>query len=182
MFKFAFFVNSETLTPENYKKELHGEGFEGLVCGVNSLELACETAKKLAEEGFEEIDLCGDFDAEKAKTIQGFAGDKIEVWHETFTKPEEEKFEKLTQLNPWGIIIHVGSKWEKDSYTVLKSAECDTYIACVDGMDETFEAAKRMVADGVTFIEICSYYNEEMCNQIVESIGGAIPIGFPIQA
>lgn len=182
MFKYAFFVNSETLTPENYKKELRGDDFEGVVCGINSLELACETAKKLAEQGFEEIDLCGDFNDEMAKEIKEFAGGKIEVWHETFTAPEEEKFNKLSQLNPWGIIIHVGAKWGNDAYTVLKSKECDTYIACVDGMEETFEAAKRMVADGVTFIEVCGYYDEAMCNQIIASIDGAIPVGFPVQA
>ncbi|MEG1930748.1 MAG: DUF6506 family protein, partial [Anaerovorax sp.] len=129
MFKYAFFLDSETLTPENYGKELKGDGFEGVVYGINSLELACETAKKLADQGFDEIDLCGAFDGEKAKIIKEFAGGKMEVWYETYTAPEEEKFNKLSKLNPWGIIIHVGAKWGKDAYTLLKSEECDTYIA-----------------------------------------------------
>lgn len=182
MFKFAFFCNSTTLTPENYCKELSGTDFKGRVYGVNSLEVACSAAKRLADEGFDEIDLCGDFDEAMALEIKKSAGSNVEIWYERYFDSEREKLEALSTLNPWGIIIEVGESWEKDRYSILKSEECDTYIACVNGMEDAIRAAEQMVRDGVTFIELCSYYDEEKTKQLIEGIGGAVPIGYPAQA
>ncbi len=182
MFKFAFFVNSTTLTPENYSKNLLGKDFAGLVCGVNSMELACKKAKELEETGFDEIELCGDFTGEMAKEIKDSTLGKIKICYETYSSQEKAKFDELKELNPWGIIIEVGETWDKDRYSILKSEECDTYIACVNGMEDGIHAAEQMVRDGVKFIELCSYYDEEKTNQVIEGIGGAIPIGAPVEA
>ncbi len=181
MFKFAFFVNSTSLTPDNYSKHLYGKSFTGLVCGVNSMELACTKAKELEESGFDEIELCGDFDREMAQVIKDSTSGNIKICYETYSLQEKAKFDELEELNPWGIIIEVGETWEKDRYTILKSEECDTYIACVNGMEDGIHAAEQMVMDGVKFIELCSYYDEEKTNQIIEGIGGAIPVGSPTQ-
>jgi len=69
------------------------------------LELACTTVKRLALEGYTEIDLCGDFNVAMAAEISAYTGNEIVAQPAVFGHLEEEKFAKLSVINPWGIII-----------------------------------------------------------------------------
>ena len=90
--KYAFIMNSAEQTPENYSTTIDSDLFHVYACAVNSLEMACDLAKKLTEDGYTLIDLCGDFDDEKTGTIQKTAGTGVKVCHARFTPAEEDKY------------------------------------------------------------------------------------------
>ena len=182
MLKYAFIINSRTLTPENYSKEFSGPGFQGYICGVNALEQACEVAIKLTAEGFNEIDLCGDYGPEKAAKIKECTGGRVKVFYEIYTDGEEDKFEALPSLNPWGVIIQVGEQWKEDRYFILRSPEFNTHVACVEDLEDAVSAARTMQEEGVTFIELCGYFDQKKRDRIIDAVSGKLPVGYPVKA
>ncbi len=181
MLKYAFLINSKTLTPETYSREFVGKNFHGYICAVNSFKKACEIAGKLADEGFQEIDLCGDYGLEKAKVIKDSLGSRVKIFYEIYEDGEEDKFEALSSLNPWGVIINVGETWERDRYFLLQSSEFDTHVACVKDLEEALQAARQMQKNGVAFIELCGYFDKEKRDQIISAIEGKMPVGYPVK-
>lgn len=74
----------------------HTEMQQGEICvfGVPSLEVACEKARELAEQGFGCIELCGAFGEQGAKTVIQATGGRIPVGYVTHFPQQDPLFEK----------------------------------------------------------------------------------------
>lgn len=177
-FKYAFLLNSETLTPENYYGAFETDDFQVNIYGVNSMDLACETAKKIVESGVELIDLCGDFDEEKSNQIKAYTGQEFDIAYAKYSDEEMAKFNALENIQTYGIIIMVEG-FEPTSHRLeLKSDELNTTVVGVNDMDQACEQAKKFADLGIDFIELCSAFDEEKANAIVDAVEGRIPVGY----
>ena len=178
-FKYAFLLNSETLTPENYTGTIESDTFIASVYAVNSMEMACETSKKLIDDGVQRIDLCGDFDEEKSEQIKSYVGKSFDIAYVKYTESEKEKYNALgDDIDTYGIIIKEEGYDPNQHFLDLKSDELYTRVVCVGTMDEACRQAKKMVESDIAFIELCSNFNEKAGNKIVDAINGKIPVGY----
>ncbi len=181
MYKLAFFVEMEHETRHSYQTVLEGRQMKVMVCGINSMEMAWETARELAGDGYDEIQLCGAFDENKAHTISNASGGNLMVSYETYSSPEMEKFLALESLNPMGIILHVGNEYFEKTSTTLCSDEADTHVVLVDSMEAALKAAQDLVSQGVKFIELGTYFDKDKAEQLIQGIQGVAPIGYPVK-
>lgn len=178
-FKYAFLLNSETLTPESYTGTIESDAFIANVYAVNSMEMACETSKKLVDDGVQLIDLCGDFDEEKSEGIKSYVGKPFDIAYAKYTESEMEKLSALgDDIDTYGIIIKVEGTDPNQHFLDLKSEELYTRVVGVSTMGEACEQAKKMTEDGIAFIELCSAFDEKAAEQIIDAINGKVPVGY----
>ena len=78
MFKFAFIMNIPGESPETYSTVFENSEEYDLFVGSDNMDMAAGLVKKYAEEGFDLIDLCGDFNEDLAKKIYGDRTGKTE--------------------------------------------------------------------------------------------------------
>lgn len=178
MFKYAFILNSQTLTPESYSKVYENEEFYCRIAAINSMEMCYDLARKLAEDGVQLIDLCGDFDQEKAEAVRKATRDEVKVCYAKYTEEEILKLEALPSLNEYGIIIKAGGIGKTPVRAELKSSECNTYVAFVEDDSMAHAVANEMVKEGINFIELCSYFTKEKAEELVETIAHKVPVGY----
>ena len=176
--KYAFIMNSQTLTPDFYTGTTQSDSFLASFYAVNSFEMAKKTAAKLANEGYAFIDLCGDYDEAAANAIQKFAGEKTEVAYMKYFPEEMEKMQELESLFDYGIIIIHESFNPEVNHLLLKSDEFMTHIVAVSNLEQACQAAQKFKTEGIDFIELCSDFTAEMAKKIIESVDGQIPVGF----
>lgn len=176
--KYAFIMNSRTLNPENYSVVYENEGNLYYFTAVHGMKMARELAKKLADEGYGLINLCGNFNEEKTEEIRKASEGKPRVCYAKYTEEEQAKFNALTDSSKYGIIV-LGFDPVKDLVRlVLESDEYNTYIAIVAKEEMAMQEAKNMVSEGIHFIELCSYYDLERAEKVIEAIDHKIPIGY----
>jgi len=176
-FKYAFIMNSATQTPETYKEIHENRNSYFLIAAVNSMEMAAELARELSEKEFTVIDLCGDFDEEKAAVIAEAAGGKIEVGYAKYSSEDLEKLDALESMTEYGVILMESSLPEIE-WSRLECDEFKTTVAFVNSLESACTAAAEMIEDGVNFIEMCGWFDEEKTKEVIKSIGGAVPVGY----
>lgn len=177
--KYLFIMNSDTLTPDTYGGNLRTETIDATFIAVNSMDLACNAAQKLVvQNGIELIDLCGDFDEEKANQIKGFIDADCTIRWVKYREEELQKLASLNSMNPYGIIVRDSGFDGKKHRLLLESQEFNTIALGVADLGQAKEAAKEMVKQGIAFIELSSYFNREMCDAVIHAIDGAVPVGF----
>ena len=76
--KFAFMLMGDYLPDKDTAVFLH-DGMETHIFTVRDLEEAKQTAKRLADEGYGVLELCGAFKEEGARLIRKAAGDALVV-------------------------------------------------------------------------------------------------------
>ena len=59
----------------------------------------------------------------------------------------------------------------------LRNEECNTYVRFTKDLEAAKAAAKELTDQGVYFIEICSYFDEEKTRAIIDAVGGKVPVG-----
>lgn len=178
IFKYGFIMLSDTYTPENYQGTIKDESFLTYTCAVNSLEMACAMAKELAEQGFECIELCGDFDDEMTAQIKKCTGENVKVRHAWFTDEAAAAFEALENISPYGFMFHEESADPAVHTLTLKGGEFDTVMTAVASVEQAVTEAKRMIKeDGVKFIELCGWFDMEKLAQIQSAAGPGVPVG-----
>lgn len=179
MFNYAFIVNSEGLTPEDYSWSYKNDEMKLEFLATSGMEMTKKYAKKLADKGVKYIDLCGDFDADKADEAAKATDNKIEVCYAKYSDSETKKMDKLTDLGEYGIIIMAyGLEPGSTKTKRLVGSEFVTTIVLVDSEDAAKAAAKGLVDGGINFIELCSFFDENKANDIIDSIKGAVPVGY----
>lgn len=178
MFKYAFILNSENLTPETYSLVYKNEEFYCKIVAVNSMEMCFDLANKLADDGVELIDLCGDFDAEKAQAIKDATGGRLDVCHAKYTEKELARVEALPALDEYGIIVNAPGVLDKPVKMELKSDECNTYVAFVANEEMANDVANEMAEGDAVFIELCSYFTKEKTEKLAKAIDYKIPVGY----
>ena len=148
--KYAFIMESGTLTPETHTVIHENRDNYDIVAAVNSLKMAEELAKKLAGEGFSNIDLCGAFDAEKAAKVAAATDGKIDVRYTKYSPEDSKRMDTMKSLKEYGIIL-MENPIPKTDWLYMYSDEFNTTIALVNSLESACEAAKKMVDDGIIF-------------------------------
>lgn len=174
--KFAFIANVEGVTPETYSTVYETEDSYNLVAGVDGMDAAREYIRKLAEDGFELINLCGDFGDEITAEMQEIAGPDVEIRNARYTIDELIKLNHLNSFRDYGIIIIVEDT-EKPHEVVLRSDSCDTRIIFVKDMRQAKRAGKRLIEKRVNFIELCSWFDILRLDPIVAATENRVPVG-----
>jgi len=176
--KYAFIMNSGTLNPESYSVVYEDAGNQYFFTGVHGMKMTRELAKKLADDSYELIDLCGDFNEEKTEEIRKASEGKIKVNYAKYTEEELTKLNALPSTGKFGIIV-LGFDLSKDVVNLeLTSDEYNTYIAIVAKEELAAHEAQRMVAEGINFIELCGYFHSERAAVVAEAIGHKVPLGY----
>jgi len=178
MFKYAFLANSAGLGPDKYSVTYENDRFCCYISAVHGMKMPCEIAEKLAAEGFELIDLCGDFNLEKAEEIRKAADGKLNVCYAKYTEENQKKYDALESMNEYGIIIMGEGIGDKPEKLELRDDEYNTYVTIVGSDEMAKAAAKEMVAQGIHFIELCSYFDLEKAEAIADTVDRKVPFGY----
>ncbi len=175
MIKYAFLMNMPGETPETCYGKYDNKESHTRIVGLDK-EAAGEYIKVLAGEGFEMVDLCGDFNQDDVEKMTGLSKGKIKICAASYLPTEAEKLEKLESLFEYGIIVNMKGVNETEWIEIL-NRQGNTYIAFVSGIDQAMEAAKELVKKGVSFMELCSWFDKEKCEKIIDAISGTVPVG-----
>lgn len=176
-FKYAFIMNSRTLTPDTYMGIHENSKNYYVIAGVHSVQMASELAKDLSEEGFFAIDLCGAFDEKKTAKVSEGAGGKAEVRYARYSPLDAKRMDALDSMEEYGLIL-MDSSLSETEWLRLESDEYNTAIAFVHNLESACSAAVRMVKEGIAFLELCRWFDEERAQKIIDAIEGAVPVGY----
>lgn len=179
MFTYAFIVNSAGMTPESYHWEYENDGMKFKFLATSGMDMTKKAAVKLADEGIEYIDLCGDFDEKQAREIADATGGRIEVEYAKYFEDELKRVENLKKADEYGIIIKAeGMKEGTTKLEKIIGAEFNTTIVLIDDEKDAEATAQALVDKGINFIELCSYFNELRCTEIINAIKSRVPVGY----
>lgn len=176
MLKFAFVINVPGVSPRTYAAVYENSESYSIVAGVDGMEAAREYVKKLVADGFTLFNLCGDFDDEITALMREDAGADVEIQHADYSMDELVKLNQLQSFKKYGIIIAMDGV-EKPHEVVLDSDECIATAVFVKDMKQAKEAARNLVKRKIHFIELCSWFDRLMMEEIVEAIDGQVPVG-----
>ena len=90
--KFAFIIMGKIFDVTKDKASIHN-GISQII-GVSNIEEACETARKLCEEGVGCIELCGAFGENGAREIIKATENKIPIGYVTHLPEQMELYKK----------------------------------------------------------------------------------------
>lgn len=174
--KFAFVVNVEGATPETYSMVYETKKNYSKVVGVDGMEAAKGYVTKLASEGYELINLCGDFDDEITAEMQALVGESLKIKHADYSPAQLEKLNELESFENYGIII-IDDDTETLYEGSIKNNACKAQVIFVRDLEQAKVAGKTLVNNGVSFIELCSWFDGEKMEAVVEAVEGKVPVG-----
>ena len=178
LMKYAFIMNSAGLDPESYSTTCENGSSQYLFTAVHGMKMARELAAKLAEDGYGLIDLCGDFDGQKAVEVEKAAAGKIQVNYAKYSEADLAKFDALPATDKYGIIVMGFDLTENLVKLEMNSDEFNTYISIVAKEDDAAVEAAKMVAEGIHFIELCGFFDADKAEKIAAAIGHKVPMGY----
>lgn len=176
MLKFAFLINVPGQSPQTYSAVYENSESYSLLAGVNGVEEGPEYLKELISQGYTLINLCGDFDDEITEKMQADAGEEIKIANAKYSLNELAKLNQLESADDYGIIIKMDGV-ENPETVCIESEECKTTAIFVKDMEQAKEAAVYMAEQNINLIELCSWFDKLMMEDIVEAIDGVVPVG-----
>ncbi len=176
--KYAFIMNSRTLNPETYSVVYEHEGNQYYFAGVHGMKMTKELAKKLADDGYELLDLCGDYNEEKAQEVRDASEGKTKINYAKYSDEDLEKLDALQSTDQYGVIVLGFEPSEDLTRLELTSEEYNTYIAIAGSEEIAVRTAKEMVTEGINFIELCGYFTQDKAEVIAEAIDHKVPLGY----
>ena len=177
MLKFAFIFYVGSPVGDDHQKVYENAESYNLIKGIGNLENAEALVKKLVdEEGYELLNFCGAFEQEMLDSYRKAVDKSIKMAVVDYLPEEAEKFEKLKVVEEYGIIIVMHGVTEMTKVE-LKGEGLNAYAYFVKDLDMAKEAAKKLVADGIHFIELCSWFDREKTEAIIDAIDGKVPVG-----
>lgn len=176
MIKFAFIMNIPGENPDTYKGVYENSESYNLLVGANDMEETKELVKNLIKDGFTWFNFCGDYDDEKMEELKKITGPDLKAKGAKYFPKEMEKFEALKSQQDFGIIVQMAGV-EENKEVLIENKICNSHAVFVKDMEASKVAAKYLVDKGIDFIELCSWYDDEKTKTIIDSIGGAVPIG-----
>ncbi|MDO4553330.1 MAG: DUF6506 family protein [Bacillota bacterium] len=176
MLKFAFIMNVPGACPDTYSGVYENAESYNLIAATGSMEMTEALVAKLAAEGYELFNLCGDFDDEKTAHLAAIAGGGVRMHHAGYFPEELAKLEDLDSLVEYGIVVQMRGV-EETTLVELKHPECNSYTMFVKDLDAACRAAKDLVKRGVDFIELCSWFDAERTFAVIYAIDGKVPVG-----
>lgn len=176
MFKYAFIANVDGAAPENYSFTYDNAESHSFIAGTSSFEMTEELVKKLDEEGYDLIDLCGDFDDEAVKKLLSVTKSEMEILHADYLPEELAKLEKLDSFKEYGLVIVMDGVEETKAFE-LNNEECNMHVRFTKDLEGAKAAAKELADKGVYFLELCSFFEKDFTLEIIKAVDGKIPVG-----
>lgn len=175
-FKYCFMMIGEGLSPENCTGSFASDTFEVNVYGVETDDAACEVAKKEVDNGVELIELCGDFDQEKAQKISAAIDNRADVRFVNYDNEELIKLKTMTSDENYAFIIMVdGFNPGMHQIALLDGT---TKIIGVSNLEQACEQAKQLAGCDIDFIELCSAFDCDMAAEVIAAVNGKVPVGY----
>jgi hypothetical protein len=175
--KYAFIMMSKTMTPDDLTFVHENEHDYSFIASVTSVKMACDLAIKLAEENITKIDLCGAFNEAKTAKVKDAVEGRIDVRRVVYSPGDDERMAGIDSLSEFGIILMDDSIGETE-WTYKKNEEYNTTIAFVNSLVEASSAAKRMVEEGIVFIEMCRWFDKDKAELVKKEIDEKVPVGY----
>lgn len=176
--KYAFVMNSRSLTPERFSLTYEHLGNIYYFTAVHGMKMTRELAVTLAAEEYKILDLCGAYDADKAEDVRNAAEGRLDVSYAKYSDEDQARFEALPSADRYGIIVLGFDPAEELVRLKLESEEYNAYIAIAGSEEAAAQAARDMVLDGIHFIELCGYFDRERAEMIAAAAGRKVPIGY----
>ncbi len=176
MLKFAFLINVPGQNPDTFAGTYENSESFNIVAGTDNMEMAKEYVAKLVADGYTLFNLCGDFDDEITGAMQEAAGPDVKIRHADYFPAELAKVEALPEFTKYGMVI-VMRGVEEPSEVALSCEGFDAKAIFVKDQAQANEAAKKLAAEGMHDIELCSWFTEEKTQEVIDAIGGAVPVG-----
>lgn len=176
MLKFAWFVNVPGSSPDKYKGVYENAESYNMIVGTGDMESAKAYAKKLADEGYTLFNLCGDFDDEVTAEMSALAGEGVKIRHADYLPAELEKVSALEEFSEYGIVV-VMRGVEEPSEVDINADGMHTRAIFVKDQEQANAAAKLLSDAGMHGIELCSWFDKEKTEAVIDAIGGATPVG-----
>lgn len=176
MLKFAFLINVPGQNPENYRGVYENAESYNLVAGTNNMDQAKDYVAKLVADGYTLLNLCGDFDDEITSAMQEAAGPDVKIRHANYLPDQLEKVEALEEFTRYGAVI-VMRGVEEPAEVVIDRPELYTKAIFVKDQAQANEAARKLAAEGVHDIELCSWFDKAKTEEVIAAVGGAAPVG-----
>ena len=176
MLKFAFLINVPGQSPESFCGIYENEESFNRIVGTDNMDMAKEYMENLLKDGYTIFNLCGDFDDEITAQMQQMAGPDAKVRNASYLPEELAKVEALEEFTRYGIIVQmVGVKAPTE--VTIHCEDFDTKAIFVSDQPEAVEAAKKLAAEGVHDIELCSWFDRAKTEEIIAAIDGSVPVG-----
>ncbi|HHY90699.1 MAG TPA: hypothetical protein GX503_03455 [Clostridiales bacterium] len=177
MLKFAFIFEAGSPVGDNHQTVYENAESYNLLKGIDSVDNAEAVVKKLVdEEGYELLNFCGAFTEEMLDSYRKAVNKDVRMAVVKYLPEEDAKFEKLSAVEEYGIIVVMRGVTEMTKVE-LKGGSLNAYAYFVKDLDMAKEAAKKLVADGIHFIELCSWFDREKTDAIIQAIDGKVPVG-----
>lgn len=176
MEKFAFIVMMPNLDPEHYRADFETDRDLNTYIGVDNLDQAEEVIGRLTKlQDYTLINLCGAFDADSADRMARAAAPGTAISYVTFTGDEERKLNAADDWGRFGLLIH--DDWIGQTQAQEVPGDFHTSIRYVNSLSDAMAAAKELVRIGCTFIEMCSWFDEDRTNAITATLKTEVPVG-----
>jgi hypothetical protein len=174
---FGLILNGEGLDPASYNGSMASSEFTAEVYGASNEEDTQKVAEDLAARGAAFINLCGDYTADQAAALSRHLNGLVKVSYVKYSPDQTRKLEELTDFSEYGFIVH-GEGFHPQSHSLrLEAPGCNTRMVGAETMEEAKEAARQMEREGIFFIELCGAFTGEMTKQIIQAVGGRVPVG-----
>lgn len=176
MLKFAFLINVPGQSPDTFSGVYENAESYNLVLGTDNMDMAKECVASLVADGYTLFNLCGDFDDEVTGEMQQAAGPDVKIRHADYLPDELAKVEALEEFTKYGMVI-VMRGVEEPSEVALHVDGFDAKAIFVKDQEQANEAAKKLAAEGVHDIELCSWFDKAKTEEVIAAIDGAVPVG-----
>ena len=176
MTKYALMIKVPGESPETYSKVFENQDNHDLYVGTGDTDMAAELMKKLTEEGYEMVNLCGDFDDKAVREFTAIGQGKVKVSAARYSPEELSKLEKLTSFKEYGFISLMPGV-DRIERLDLFSAECNTHVFLVRDLEMACQAADELAGMEIDAIELCSWFDPLKTQAIIDAVKGKTPVG-----
>ncbi len=175
--KYAFIFETETEVGLEFMVSSEVGEITQKIVGIKGPEQGEAVIKLLIDKfQIDDFEFCSAFTEEDMIKYRKTFGDEIAFAEAKYFPKEMEKLESAESLLYYGMIfLHSGI--EKLQMEKLECEGCKGRIAFIRDIDEACEAAKKMVVEGIDFIELCGWFDNDKVEAVIRAIDGKVPVG-----
>ncbi len=162
------------LTPDNFSCYYENSAGINSFIGVSDKAMAKAEIEKFIAQGYTLFNLCSAFNKDDADTYMSL-GQGLKIKAAAFKADQLEIFKAITRTACGIILIDDGV-----DETVAQECSFNGYKTClryVKDFDAAVAAAKDLESAGCSFIELCSWFDEERTAALIEASQVSLPVG-----